>query len=59
MRFLVKTGQKMSITARSYSRILKVSRTIADMDNAKNIELKHVLESLQYRSLERLRAFLG
>ena len=59
MRFLVKTGQKMSITARSYSRILKVSRTIADMDNAKNIELKHVLESLQYRSLERLKAFLG
>ena len=57
MRFLVKTGQKMSITARSYSRILKVSRTIADMDNAKNIELKHVLESLQYRSLERLKAF--
>ena len=57
--FLVKTGQKMSITARSYSRILKVSRTIADMDNAKNIELKHVLESLQYRSLERLKAFLG
>ena len=59
MRFLVKTAQKMSITARSYSRILKVSRTIADMDNAKNIELKHVLESLQYRSLERLKAFLG
>ena len=59
MCFLVKTGQKMSITARSYSRILKVSRTIADMDNAKNIELKHVLESLQYRSLERLKAFLG
>ena len=59
LRFLVKTGQKMSITARSYSRILKVSRTIADMDNAKNIELKHVLESLQYRSLERLKAFLG
>ena len=59
MRFLVKTGKKMSITARSYSRILKVSRTIADMDNAKNIELKHVLESLQYRSLERLKAFLG
>ena len=51
--------KKMSITARSYSRILKVSRTIADMDNAKSIELKHVLESLQYRSLERLKAFLG
>jgi magnesium chelatase family protein len=40
---------QLSLSARSYFRMLKISRTIADLDNATNVEEKHVLEALQYR----------
>ncbi len=41
---------KMQLSARAYHRILKVSRTVADLDGAENIEPKHIAESLQYRA---------
>lgn len=37
------------ISTRAYTRILKISRTIADMDNSKNINMNHITEALQYR----------
>lgn len=50
---LEKAFDKLGLSARAYSRILRVARTIADMEMSSEIKVSHLLEAIQYRSLDK------
>jgi magnesium chelatase family protein len=52
---LAQAARKLGLSARSLDRVLRVSRTIADLDDSVGVSVRHLGEAMQYRSLERLR----
>jgi magnesium chelatase family protein len=51
--FLRSVFDKMNMSARAYDKVLKVARTIADLDGCEEIDVVHISEAVQYRSLDR------
>lgn len=53
MQFLEKVFDSLDFSARAYDKILRVARTVADLEGCETIETRHIMQAVQYRSLDR------
>ena len=51
-KLLNQSAERLQLSARAYHRIIKLARTIADLESSENITQSHILEALQYRPRE-------
>ena len=49
MKIAIASTEKLKLSTRVYYRILRVARTIADIESSRHVEVKHILEALSYR----------
>jgi magnesium chelatase family protein len=52
-KFITRAAERLALTARAYHRVIRVARTVADLDGADAVDVRHLAEAISYRLPER------